>query len=158
MLFKVCVVLRVVLSVKASKYIPERENAWHEASKCSRMRWNSALCKPMEKFGASPQQEYLRPTFYFCTLSTFSLLPLLLPSKHATKHSPLESPFLSVNHRPRMRPLGDAVLKRWHRMLGLSRQSPPSWNHRHLGITAILESPPSWNHRHLGTEIGCEKN
>ena len=26
-----------------------------------------------------------------------------------------------------MRPIGDALLKRWHRMLGLSRQSPPSW-------------------------------
>ena len=26
-----------------------------------------------------------------------------------------------------MRPTGDALLKRWHGMLGLSRQSPPSW-------------------------------
>ena len=26
-----------------------------------------------------------------------------------------------------MRPIGNALLKRWHGMLGLSRQSPPSW-------------------------------
>lgn len=26
-----------------------------------------------------------------------------------------------------MRPTGDALLRRWHGMLGLSRQSPPSW-------------------------------
>ena len=26
-----------------------------------------------------------------------------------------------------MRPIGDALLKRWHRMLGLSRQSSSSW-------------------------------
>ncbi|CAZ84861.1 unnamed protein product [Tuber melanosporum] len=26
-----------------------------------------------------------------------------------------------------MRPTVDALLRRWHRMLGLSRQSPPSW-------------------------------
>ena len=27
----------------------------------------------------------------------------------------------------KMRPMGDVILKRWHKMLGLSRQSPPSW-------------------------------
>lgn len=26
-----------------------------------------------------------------------------------------------------MRPTADALMRRWHRMLGLSRQSPPSW-------------------------------
>ena len=26
-----------------------------------------------------------------------------------------------------MRSIGDALLRRWHRMLGLPRQSPPSW-------------------------------
>ncbi|KAL2037606.1 hypothetical protein N7G274_009719 [Stereocaulon virgatum] len=26
-----------------------------------------------------------------------------------------------------MRPIGDTLLKRWHAMLGLPRQSPPSW-------------------------------
>ena len=91
------------------------------------MRWNSALCKPSAKSCASPQQEYLRPTFSYCTPFTFSFLPLLLPSEHATKHSSSGPLFPSVDHRPRMRPPGDALLKRWHRMLGLSRQSPPCW-------------------------------
>ena len=62
-----------------------------------------------------------------CTRSTFSRLSLLPPSKHATKRSLLESYSASVTRRSRMRPPGDALLKRWHRMLGLSRQTPPSW-------------------------------
>jgi len=50
-----------------------------------------------------------------------------LASKHAKEHNSSAFLFTSANRQTKMRPMGGALLKRWHGMLGLSRQSPASW-------------------------------
>lgn len=60
------------------------------------------------------------------------LLGLFLPVFNLRQNtqrstSPQHPLRLSSNAKTNMRLTGDALLKRWHAMLGLTRQSPPSW-------------------------------
>jgi hypothetical protein len=50
-----------------------------------------------------------------------------LVSKHVKNQTSSANHHASINRQMKMRPTVDALLKRWHGMLGLSRQSPPSW-------------------------------
>ena len=51
-----------------------------------------------------------------------------LASKYSKKYDSSASPFTSVNSQmKRCTTIVDALLRRWHGMLGLPRQSPPSW-------------------------------
>ena len=64
-----------------------------------------------------------------CYYYTFLRFPYLYKSsvKRTEIYNSLASIHTSVNRQPEMRSSGNAILKRWHGMLGLSRQSPPSW-------------------------------
>ena len=78
-------------------------------------------------FSVSPSGTSLPDTFAtFVPLRSISA-HIQFGSKHAKKHDSSASPSTFVNRQPKMRPTGDALLKRWHAMLGLTRQSPPSW-------------------------------
>lgn len=50
-----------------------------------------------------------------------------LALKHAKKQTSSANHQTLINRQTKMRPTIDALLRRWHGMLGLSRQSPPPW-------------------------------
>ena len=54
-------------------------------------------------------------------------MSLQLASKPARNHDSSAGPVTPDNRQTKMRPTGAALLKRWHKMLNLSRQSPSSW-------------------------------
>lgn len=63
---------------------------------------------------------------YLCALFVFSCLCSSC-AKVRREARFLSSPFAPINRQMKIRSLGDALLKRWYRMLGLSQQSPSSW-------------------------------
>lgn len=65
-----------------------------------------------------------RPSFLACT-ATFILYDFINSNEGTSKPA---LPNTIINQLlDKMHPRGNAFLKRWHRMLGLRQQSPPSW-------------------------------
>ena len=65
------------------------------------------------------------PSLPVCRLCSSTSIHLTL--EHAEKQTSLSKPSRVDQSPNKMGPTRDALLRRWHGMLGLSRQSPPSW-------------------------------